>query len=40
MEAVAVQDTFGQSALDWEQLLEYYGLTEKDVVKAVKKVLG
>ena len=39
MEAVAVQDTFGQSALDWEQLLEYYGLTEKDIVRAVKKVL-
>ncbi len=39
MEAVAVQDTFGQSALDYEQLLEYYGLTEKDIVKAVKKIL-
>ena len=39
MEAVAVQDVFGQSALGWEQLLEHYGLTEKDIVKAVKKVL-
>ncbi|MEJ2648860.1 MAG: hypothetical protein P8016_10685, partial [Sedimentisphaerales bacterium] len=40
MEAVAVQDVFGQSALGWEQLLEHYGLTEKDIVKAVKKVLA
>jgi transketolase len=39
MESVAVQDVFGQSALDWEQLLVHYGLTEKDIVKAVKKVL-
>ena len=39
MEAVAVQDVFGQSALGWEQLLVHYGLTENDIVKAVKKVL-
>ncbi|MBN1972767.1 MAG: transketolase family protein [Sedimentisphaerales bacterium] len=39
MEAVAIQDTFGQSALDYEQLLVHYGLTEKDIVKAVKKIL-
>jgi transketolase len=39
MEAVAVQDCFGQSALDYEQLLEHYGLTDAAVVKAVKKVL-
>jgi transketolase len=40
MEAVAVQDCFGQSALNYEQLLEHYGLTDTAVVKAVKKVLG
>ncbi len=40
MEAVAVQDCFGQSALDYEQLLEHYGLTDGAVFKAVKKVLG
>ena len=40
MEAVAVQDCFGQSALDYEQLLEHYGLTEEAIVEAVKKVLG
>lgn len=39
LEAVAVQDCFGQSALNYEQLLEHYGLTDAAVVKAVKKVL-
>jgi len=39
IEAVAVQDCFGQSALNYEQLLEHYGLTDAAVVKAVKKVL-
>jgi transketolase len=40
MEAVAIQDCFGQSSLNYEQLLEHYGLTDTAVVKAVKKVLG
>jgi transketolase len=40
MEAVAIQDCFGQSALSYEQLLEHYGLTDTAIVKAVKKVLG
>lgn len=40
MEAVAIQDVFGQSALSYEQLLDHYGLTDAAVVKAVKKVLG
>jgi transketolase len=39
VEAVAVQDCFGQSALNYEQLLDHYGLTDAAVVKAVKKVL-
>ncbi len=39
MEAVAIQDCFGQSALSYEQLLEHYGLTDTAIVKAVKKVL-
>ncbi len=39
MECVAVQDCFGQSALNYEQLLEHYGLTDAAVVKAVRKVL-
>lgn len=40
MEAVAIQDCFGQSALSYEELLDHYGLTDTAVVKAVKKVLG
>ncbi|MGD0077854.1 MAG: transketolase C-terminal domain-containing protein [Sedimentisphaerales bacterium] len=40
IEAVAIQDCFGQSALSYEQLLEHYGLTDTAVVKAVKKVLA
>jgi transketolase len=40
MEAVAVQDCFGQSALDWEQLLDHYGLNDTAIVKAAKKILG
>jgi transketolase len=40
IEAVAIQDCFGQSALSYEELLEHYGLTDTAIVKAVKKVLG
>jgi transketolase len=40
IEAVAIQDCFGQSALSYEQLLEHYGLTDTAIVKAVKKILG
>jgi len=39
MEAVAVQDCFGQSALNYEQLLEHYGLTDAAIIQAVKKIL-
>jgi transketolase len=40
MEAIAIQDCFGQSALSYEQLLDHYGLTDIAIVKAAKKVLG
>jgi len=40
IEAIAIQDCFGQSALSYEQLLEHYGLTDAAIVKAVRKVLG
>lgn len=40
MEAIAVQDCFGQSALDYEQLLEHYGLTDTAIVQVVHKILG
>lgn len=39
MEAVAIQDRFGQSSLDYEELLEEYGLTDTAIVEAVRKVL-
>lgn len=38
-EFVAVHDTFGESGKP-EELMEKYGLTSKDIVRAVKKVLG
>jgi transketolase len=40
IEAIAIQDCFGQSALSYEELLDHYGLTDTAIVKAVKKVLG
>jgi transketolase len=39
MEAVAIQDCFGQSALSYEELLEHHGLTDSAIVKATKKIL-
>ena len=38
IEAVAIKDCFGQSALSYEQLLENYGLTDTAIIEAVKKV--
>ena len=35
---VGVNDTFGESGTP-RQLMEKYGLTSKDIVKAVKKVI-
>ncbi len=40
IETVAIQDCFGQSALSYEELLEHYGLTDKAIIKAAKRVLG
>lgn len=40
LEFVGVQDKFGTSAYSYEELMEYYGLTPKSIVNAVKKVLG
>ncbi len=39
METVAVNDKFGQSAQSYPELLEYYGLTEKEIIAAVSKIL-
>ncbi len=38
-EPVAVMDVFGQSGKSHEELLEKYGLTEKEIVRAAKKIL-
>jgi len=38
LEMVGVNDTFGESGTP-RQLMEKYGLTSKDIVKAVKKVI-
>lgn len=39
IECIAIQDCFGQSALDYEQLLDHYGLTDTAVIQAAKKIL-
>lgn len=39
MERVGVKDTFGQSGTP-DELLEHYGLTAKDIVAAVKRVVA
>jgi len=38
IEVVAIKDSFGQSALSYEQLLEHYGLTDTAIIEAAKKV--
>jgi transketolase len=38
MEFVGVKDTFGESGKP-EELLEKYGLTSKDIINAVKKLV-
>jgi transketolase len=38
IEAVAIADCFGQSALDYEQLLAHYGLTDTAIIEAGRKV--
>ncbi len=39
VEMVGIQDTFGESGT-WEELMENYNVTWKDIVEASKKVLG
>ena len=40
VEYVGIKDTFGTSAHNYEELLDYYGLTSDAIVNAVKKVLN
>ncbi len=40
IEAVAIQDEFGQSAYSHDELLVHYGLTDNEIVKKVRKILN
>lgn len=40
VEVIGIKDVFGQSAHSYQELLEYYGLTDKEIVAAVKKIIG
>lgn len=37
-EAVAINDLFGQSTMDYEQLLDHYGLSESAIVGAARRI--
>jgi len=40
IEVVGINDAFGQSADSHNELLEFYSLTEKDIISAVRKTLS
>jgi transketolase len=40
IECIAIQDQFGQSTLDYEQLLEHYGLTAEEIIRAARDLLS
>ena len=37
---VGIQDSFGTSAYNYDELLVHYGLTEADIVRAVESIVG
>lgn len=39
IEPVAIMDSFGQSGHSHEELLDFYGLSEKNIIDAVKKIM-
>jgi transketolase len=39
IECIAIQDLFGQSALDYEELLEHYGLTAEEIIRTARELL-
>jgi transketolase len=39
IESVAIMDKFGQSGMNQDELLQYYGLTKNDITASVKKVM-
>jgi len=38
IEFVGIKDTFGRSALNYQELLDYYGITSDNIVNAVRKI--
>jgi transketolase len=40
IETIAINDMFGQSATDYESLLDHYNLNEQAVIKATKRILS
>ena len=40
IESIAIMDKFGQSALNYDDLLKHYGLTEKEIIFAAKKIIN
>ena len=40
IEVIAINDMFGQSTMDYEQLLDHYGLSESAIVQSVRKILS
>jgi transketolase len=39
-EAIAINDQFGQSTMDYEQLLDHYGLSESAIVGAARRIMA
>ena len=39
MEAIGIHDQFGQSAQSYRELLEHYGLTSKELIEAVRRLM-
>jgi len=39
MEAIGIHDQFGQSAQSYRELLEHYGLTSKELIEAIRRLM-
>ncbi len=39
IECIAIMDKFGQSAMNYDDILNHYGLTEKEIIIAAKKIM-
>lgn len=40
IEPIAINDVFGTSTMDYEQLLDHFGLSESSVIQAARKILS